>query len=86
MWWMHGYGLGGWGIAMMVFMALFWLLILLGIVFVVWFLIDSARRAIAGQPALPHETPLQVLQKRYARGEITREQYLEMKRELEGDS
>jgi len=84
MWWMHGYGYGGWGIAMMVVMMLFWLLILLGIIFFVWFLVESARRAAGGHPAAPHETPLQILQKRYARGEITREQYQEMKRELEG--
>lgn len=29
------------------------------------------------------ENPLEILQKRYARGEITREQFLEMKQDLE---
>jgi putative membrane protein len=82
MWWMHGYG--DWGIAMMILMMLFWLLILAGIIFFVWFLVESVRRAAAAHGAPAPEAPLHVLQKRYARGEITREQYQEMKRELEG--
>ncbi len=41
-------------------------------------------RYLARQGRLGHheESPLEILQKRYARGEITREQYEEMKRDL----
>jgi len=80
MWPHHWAGSGM--IAMGILMFLFWILIVLGIIFVIWFFVGLARRAEA-PPASP-ETPLEVLQKRYARGEITREQYQEMKRELEG--
>jgi len=31
------------------------------------------------------ETPLDILKKRYARGEITKEQFQEMKKEIEGN-
>ncbi len=33
--------------------------------------------------ALPHETPLDVLKGRYARGELTKEQFEQMKKDLE---
>lgn len=87
MWsWMHG--VSGWGLSMMIVMMLFWVLVLVGIVSLVWFLIASARRAACPLCGTPHppslETALGVLKKRYAAGEITREQYQEMKRELEG--
>jgi len=93
MWgWMHG--VGGWGLSMMIIMMLFWLLVLVGIVSLVWFLIASARRAACPMCGTPHpqaahrppmeESALDILDRRYAAGEITREQYQEMKRELEG--
>ena len=40
---------------------------------------DRARRDLLA----PHETPLDILKKRYARGEITKEQFDEMKRHIE---
>jgi putative membrane protein len=35
-------------------------------------------------PAQTKQTPLELLKERYARGEITREQYDQMRRDLEG--
>ncbi len=35
-----------------------------------------------GFGSAPHETPLDVLKKRYARGEITKEQFDEIKKDL----
>jgi putative membrane protein len=34
-------------------------------------------------PSLPPETPLDILKKRYAKGEITREEFEKMKKDLE---
>jgi putative membrane protein len=34
------------------------------------------------QPALQLETPLDILKKRYARGELTRDEYLNMRRDM----
>jgi putative membrane protein len=68
---------GPWGWAMMAVIALFWIALLVGIVLlIVW-----AVRQIgpAGRNA---ERPLDILARRYARGEITREEYERMKAEL----
>lgn len=35
-------------------------------------------------PAQTHQTPLEILKSRYARGEISREEYEQMRRDLEG--
>jgi putative membrane protein len=80
--WMHG--MAAWGPGMGFMMFLFWILIVVGIVFLAWFFSEVGRRARGPQAAGAQETALEVLRKRYARGEITRDQYQEMKRELEG--
>lgn len=77
--WWFGYGFGAWwGVLMM----LFWVLVLVGIVLlVIWLL----RRAGPG-PGERREgggRALEVLRERYARGEISREQYEQMRRDLE---
>lgn len=73
-----GYGNSWWGIAMM----LFWVLALGG---GAWFLVSLFRRRDQGDTDLGtgRSTPLDVLKERYAGGEITREQYQEMKRDLD---
>jgi len=70
--WGMGYGLFGWLI-----MLLFWVAIITGIVLLVRWLIDQGK--LKGQT---HESALDVLKKRYARGEIDREQFENIKREL----
>lgn len=63
---------------------LFWLLVFVGIILIV--------RSLAGQPAVSNrgagavavEPPLDILKRRYAKGEINREQYEEMKGTLGG--
>ena len=63
-----GWGMGfGW-----IFMLLFWALIILGIVALArWIFSTGASGSGAGRP------PLDILKERYARGEITREDFLE---------
>ena len=61
---------------MMIITAVFWLLVLVGIALVLaWVL----RRWV---PPSERESALDILKKRYARGEIGREEYERMKREL----
>ncbi len=55
-----------------------WSLIILGIVLLVVWLVRSARR---GNWSAPSSNPaLEILKTRYAKGEITKEQYEEMRR------
>lgn len=90
--WGPGYGrgwgmmgpwmMGGWGFPLVggIGMLLFWALIIAG---VVW-LVQSLARG-AGQPgtnAPTNESLLDILKRRYAKGEITKEQFEEMKRDL----
>lgn len=72
-WWGPGYGLFGW-----LFMLLFWVLIIAGVVLIVRWLIGEAKSTQSGSS----ETPLDILKKRYASGEITKEQFEAMKRDL----
>jgi putative membrane protein len=73
---MDGYGWGWWGMGHML---LWWVLIILGIIVLVRWL----ARSSPGQ-AHPPETALDILKKRYARGEIDREEFDLKKRDLGG--
>lgn len=71
---MMGWGyMGWWGFAMMI---LFWILVIAGIVFLVRWVTQRG----SGGPG--EETALDILKKRYARGEIGKEEYEEKKRDL----
>jgi putative membrane protein len=61
------------------FMFLFWGLIIIGLVLVVRWLLDRGRPGV-GQGA--GEAPLDILKRRYARGEIGKEEYDRMRRDL----
>jgi len=72
-------GRWGWGGGMHLLGGLFWLLILVGIVL----LITSALRHQGAAPAGgAQEAPLDILKRRLAKGEITREEYDALKKEL----
>lgn len=45
----------------------------------------AQRRPAAGDPGSDQGDPLAILKQRYARGELTREQYEQMKRDLQAD-
>lgn len=84
----HGYMYGdgvnvAWGWVMVIGMALFWILFLTGLALLIrW----AWGHGIPGGTPLTGVTvrasALDILQERYARGEITTEQYREMKNEL----
>jgi len=70
---------GGWGWGMgfgWIFMILFWALIILGIV-------ALAKWVFSAAAGSSDKRPLEILKERYARGEITRDQYEQMRRDLD---
>jgi len=72
---------GGWGIVMMIGMGLFWVLV---IVLIVWLArggLDNFRAS--GPEAL---TPLQILDRRFAEGSITVDEYKERREVLRESS
>lgn len=72
-------GVGGWGMGLgWFFMVLFWVLIVLGIAALVRYLQGPKPPSDERQ-----RTPLQILQERYARGEIDREEYEQKRRDLQ---
>ena len=72
-------GYSGWGMGFgMVFMLLFWVLVILGIVALIRVLMAQSQ-----DRGSRDKTPLQIVQERYARGEIDREEYEQKKRDLE---
>jgi putative membrane protein len=76
---MNGFGFGG--IIPMILTILFWVAV---IMLVVWLLSGFVSRTNSQPPSsLPlTESALDILKKRYARGEITKEQFDEMRRDL----
>lgn len=74
MWYGQGWGVGA--ILGTIAMLLFWALVILGIV---W-LVRSVSRS--GSQPVDHEAPLDIARKRYARGETTKDQFEQIKRDL----
>ncbi len=86
----------GWGPSMMwgggwfggIFMILFWVLVIAGIIALVRWLVASNRASNPGATGTRGATgtgasALETLKQRYAKGEIDREQFLAMKKDLE---
>ena len=77
----YGHGMGGWGMG---FGFIFWLVILAIIIWgVVWFI---RSQPLSGNKQSRHSTGLELLEERYARGDISREEYLQKKRDIVGDN
>lgn len=70
--WGQGMGLGVGGI----FMLLFWGLVIVGIVYIVQATVKKSGKS--GQ----EETPLDILKRRYAKGEISKEEFEKTKDDL----
>jgi len=76
-WMMTGWG-AGFGLFGGLMMLLFWILIIAAVVLGVrWFVNEGKLKGLRTE-----ETPLDILKKRYAGGEINKEQYESMKQEL----
>jgi putative membrane protein len=73
MWGMEEFGWGWVGLGIL-HMALFWVLVILGIVVLVKWLAGSTPRS--------ETRAIDILKERYAKGELTRDQFEQMKRDL----
>ena len=74
---------GSWGIGMMLMMFLFWAVFIAALVFFIRWLITAGGRghqAVTGHGA---ESALDILKKRYARGEISKEEFEDMRKVLQ---
>ncbi|MBU2547099.1 MAG: SHOCT domain-containing protein [Proteobacteria bacterium] len=71
---MMGYGMYGYG-------GIMWLIVIALAIVAIYIFVRLAGkgRAVGG---VTTETPLEILKKRYARGEISREQFEEMKKDI----
>jgi putative membrane protein len=70
---------GGWAPGLgWIFMLLFWALVILGIIAIAKWLMGASGASNATAP----KTPLQILEERYARGEIDRDEFEQKKRDL----
>jgi putative membrane protein len=54
-----------------------WLIILLAVIIIMVYMLNNTRSSIS------NETPLAILKKRYAKGEINKQEFEEKKRDLE---
>lgn len=77
---MMGFGYGMFGLGMLLMIA-FWVLVIGG---AVWLVMRLTRGNQPQASTLPssNQTPLDILKLRYAKGEITQEQFEQMKRDL----
>lgn len=71
---MMGYGYGYFGV---IFMLLLWVLVIAGIVLLIRWLIVSSRREVRRE-----DTAIEILKKRYARGEIGKEEFEAKKKDI----
>jgi putative membrane protein len=79
---MHGFGFGPYGWIGMILSLVFWVVLLGGLV---WLIVWAVRKSSGGNtvgnfPAA--QSPKEMAQMRYARGEITREQYQQLVEDL----
>ncbi len=64
-----------------------WLFMLLPVIFIViliYALLDRDRPTYNQQPYYEYENPMRVLKRRYACGELSREEYLKIKEDING--
>lgn len=74
----YGYGMSWYG---HILMLIFWVAVIVGIIFLIRWLVVSSQ---AGGQVTGHgaDTALDILRKRYARGEINKEEFEEKKKDL----
>ncbi len=79
MWWGNGFG-WGWMVFGGLMMWLFWAAVIVLVILAIRAF--SGGRPLTGPSAQPPQTALDILKERYARGEITKDEYESMRRNL----
>ena len=74
------YPMMGWYPYMGFGMGLLWLIVIIVIAYLIYRLIKNERILVPNRPVT--KSPEDILAERYAKGELTREQYLQMKEDL----
>lgn len=74
----YGHGMGWFGTIIMI---VFWVLVIVGIVFLIRWLSASTRSE--GRGVRPEDSALEILRRRYARGEIKKEEFEEKRKSLQ---
>jgi putative membrane protein len=79
MWGYYGGPASGYGLIMMLVMGVFWVAIIFG-------LVSFIRHGFRHRPLVSGggEDPLEILKRRYARGEIAKEEYEQVRKDLLG--
>ena len=70
--WVHGGWGWGWMALMMVVMVLFWAAVIVGLV---WLIRSAGRGSWSRERSVREETPVEILERRFAEGEISEEDY-----------
>jgi putative membrane protein len=86
-WGGYGWGMGpgmGWGYGMggfsSIIMIAFWVAAIVGVIFLIRWLVVSTGGS--GRSGRAEDTALEILKRRYARGEINKEEFEEKKKDL----
>lgn len=74
---------GSWGIGMMLMMLLFWVAVIVGIVVLIRWLVTSSHSERATNVGHGTESAIDILNKRYARGEITKQEFEDMRQDIQ---
>jgi len=74
---------GGWGIVMMLLMLLFWAAVIVVIIVGIRWLMTSNRSDRRTMSERETESALDVLKKRYARGDISKQEFEDMRRDIQ---
>lgn len=81
---MYGYGpgsmMGGYGLFGGLLMIVFWILVIVGVVLLIKWFIDQSARGTGHAPA--SDRALDVLKERYARGEVAKDEFEQVKKDL----
>jgi putative membrane protein len=62
-------------------MLVIWILVVVGLIFLIKWLVQSTRDVPAGK-STPTSRALHILEERYARGEIDKQEFLDKKKDL----
>lgn len=82
-WHMGRWMMGDWGMGLfgMIFMLLFWVLVIVGIIFLIrWLVQNTGSRGSSGVGT--GSQAMEILKERYAKGEIAHDEFESMKKEI----